>query len=67
MGITISKVKTPVKASGKGGANAQGVVVTKTSRGLKLTDNGVIKLNFKVVSKAEMQRSKHPIYKPLLP
>ena len=67
MGVTINKAKTVVKYSSKRVTNAQGVVVTKTSRGLKLTDNGVIKLNFKVVSKAEMQRSKHPIYKPLLP
>ena len=51
----------------QGGAKAKGVVVSITSEGLQLADNGVIKLNFKVVAKAEMQQCKHPMYKPLLP
>ena len=68
MGVAASLIaKTTVKASSKKDTKAKGVVVTKTAKGLKLTDNGVVKLQFKVVSKTEMKQYKHPMYKPLLP
>ena len=68
MGVATSLIaKTTVKASSKKDTKAKGVVVTKTAKGLKLTDNGVVKLQFKVVSKIEMKQYKHPMYEPLLP
>lgn len=68
MGVAISRTtKSADKAPVKRGAKSKGVVVTKTAKGLKLTDNGVVKLQFKVVSKTEMKQYKHPMYKPLLP
>ena len=67
MGIVTVKAGQVVTPTAKRGVKAQGVVVTKTPKSLKLTDNGIVKLKFKVVSKTEMKQYKHPMYKPLLP
>lgn len=66
MGVAAGKSRTVGNAPGKRGI-AKGIVITKTTKSLKLTDNGITKLSFKVVSKAEMKLYKHPMYKPLLP
>lgn len=45
MGVTTSKARTAVKASSKRSTKAQGIVVTKTFKGLKFTDHGVSSLS----------------------
>lgn len=63
MGIKSIKSNTGSRAAAKG----SGVVITKSSRGIKVTDNGVIRMKFTVISKTELKGYKHPLYKPLIP
>lgn len=67
MGTASIKSSTNTDANATINAKANGVVVTKTARGFNVTDNGVVRMRFKVLSKAELKSYKHPLYKPLIP
>jgi len=67
MGIASIKSGTRSKAKRSTNDVAKGVVVTKTARGFSVTDNGVVRMKFKVISKAELKGYQHPLYKPLIP
>ena len=63
----IASIESGKSSKIKRNAENLGVVVTKTARGFSVADNGIVRMKFKVISKAELKNYHHPLYKPLIP